>query len=93
MREAHEIDMSTTATMMFGGSETAAERVEHLARIRDLQDESVAAGHVGFRAFIPWSFQPTNTDIQAEQVARGRSDLARERLGVPARCSQSRACS
>ncbi len=62
--------------MMFGGNETVAERVEHLTRIRELQDESVAAGHVGFRAFIPWSFQPTNTEIQAEQVAAGRSDLA-----------------
>ncbi len=65
MREAHAIDMSTTATMMFGGPETAEERIEHLRRVRDLQDESVAAGHVGFRAFIPWSFQPTNTELGA----------------------------
>jgi len=71
MREAHEIDMPTTATMMFGGGETASERVEHLSRIRDLQDESVGAGRVGFRAFIPWSFQPTNTQMQAEKVAEG----------------------
>ena len=65
MRQAHAIDMSTTATMMFGGPETAEERIEHLRRIRDLQDESVAAGHVGFRAFIPWSFQPSNTELGA----------------------------
>jgi cyclic dehypoxanthinyl futalosine synthase len=71
MREAHQIDMPTTATMMFGGGETPDERVEHLTRIRELQDESVADGHVGFRAFIPWSFQPTNTEIQAEKVAEG----------------------
>jgi cyclic dehypoxanthinyl futalosine synthase len=71
MREAHQIDMPTTATMMFGGTETVTERVEHLSRIRDLQDDSVASGHVGFRAFIPWSFQPTNTEMQAEQVASG----------------------
>ncbi len=68
MRQAHEIDMSTTATMMFGGAETVQERVEHLRRIRDLQDESVAAGRVGFRAFIPWSFQPGNTE-QGGQTA------------------------
>jgi cyclic dehypoxanthinyl futalosine synthase len=47
--------------MMFGGVETLTERVEHLARIRDLQDDAVAAGRVGFRAFIPWSYQPGNT--------------------------------
>ena len=63
MREAHALDISTTATMMFGGVETLAERVEHLGRIRDVQDEAVAAEHVGFRAFIPWSFQPGNTEL------------------------------
>ncbi len=71
MRTAHLIDMSTTATMMFGGSETDSERVEHLRRIRDLQDESTDAGHVGFRAFIPWSFQPTNTPLAEETSAAG----------------------
>jgi cyclic dehypoxanthinyl futalosine synthase len=71
MREAHAIDMSTTATMMFGSTETLRERVEHLVRIRELQDESVADGHVGFRAFIPWSFQPANTDIGREAVSEG----------------------
>jgi cyclic dehypoxanthinyl futalosine synthase len=44
--------MSTTATMMYGHVETLAERVEHMRRIRDLQDET----H-GFRAFISWTFQ------------------------------------
>jgi cyclic dehypoxanthinyl futalosine synthase len=67
MREAHKLDMSTTATMMFGGIETAEERVEHLRRVREVQDEAVAGGHVGFRAFIPWSFQPGNTDLEQEQ--------------------------
>jgi len=73
MREAHAIDMSTTATMMFGGLETAEERIEHLRRIRDLQDESTATGHVGFRAFIPWSFQPDNTPIAEEDALAGRA--------------------
>ncbi|MCX8007290.1 MAG: dehypoxanthine futalosine cyclase [Coriobacteriia bacterium] len=64
MREAHELGLSTTATMMFGGLETLAERVEHLARIRSVQDAAVAAGRVGFRAFIAWSFQPGNTELE-----------------------------
>jgi len=67
MREAHRLDVSTTATMMFGSVETLAERIEHLQRIRDVQDEAVAAGHVGFRAFIPWSFQPGNTELAIDE--------------------------
>ncbi|KAF0208767.1 MAG: cyclic dehypoxanthinyl futalosine synthase [Actinomycetota bacterium] len=67
MREAHELDISTTATMMFGGTETLEERIEHLVRVREVQDAAVAGGHVGFRAFIPWSFQPGNTDLEGEQ--------------------------
>ncbi|HEY3317869.1 MAG TPA: cyclic dehypoxanthinyl futalosine synthase [Coriobacteriia bacterium] len=69
MREAHKLDMSTTATMMFGGVETLQERVEHMRRVREVQDEAVAGGHVGFRAFIPWSFQPGNTELETEQPA------------------------
>ena len=71
MRQAHAIDMSTTATMMFGGGETPDERIEHLHRVRDLQDESAAADHVGFRAFIPWSFQPSNTPMAVQAGATG----------------------
>jgi cyclic dehypoxanthinyl futalosine synthase len=52
MRHAHRLGISTTATMMYGHVETLAERVEHMRRIRELQDE----GH-GFRAFISWTFQ------------------------------------
>jgi cyclic dehypoxanthinyl futalosine synthase len=52
MRQAHRLGMSTTATMMYGHVETLAERVEHMWRIRELQDET----H-GFRAFISWTFQ------------------------------------
>jgi cyclic dehypoxanthinyl futalosine synthase len=58
MRTAHRIDMRTTATMMFAHRETLEERVEHLARVRTLQDETG-----GFTAFIPWTFQPHNTEI------------------------------
>jgi cyclic dehypoxanthinyl futalosine synthase len=52
MRQAHRLGMSTTATMMYGHVETLEERVEHMRKIRDLQDETR-----GFRAFISWTFQ------------------------------------
>jgi cyclic dehypoxanthinyl futalosine synthase len=52
MRHAHRLGISTTATMMYGHVETLAERVEHMRRIRDLQDETG-----GFRAFFSWTFQ------------------------------------
>lgn len=63
MRVAHDLGMKTTATMMFGSLDTPAERVEHLRRIRDLQDETG-----GFTAFIPWTFQAGNTELQAGHV-------------------------
>lgn len=52
-RKAHEAGLRSSATMMFGHVETAAERVEHMRRIRDLQDETG-----GFTAFISWTCQP-----------------------------------
>lgn len=62
MREAHRLGISTTATMMYGHVETVEERVEHMRKIRELQDEM----H-GFRAFISWTFQPAGTRL-AEKV-------------------------
>ncbi|MFP3984126.1 MAG: cyclic dehypoxanthinyl futalosine synthase [Desulfurivibrionaceae bacterium] len=56
MEEAHKLGMKTTATMMFGHVETLEERMEHLERVRSLQDRTG-----GFTAFIPWPFQPENT--------------------------------
>ncbi|MFA5865735.1 MAG: cyclic dehypoxanthinyl futalosine synthase [Phycisphaerae bacterium] len=61
MRTAHELGMRTTATMMFGHLETAAERVEHLDHLRKLQDETG-----GFTAFICWPFQPYGTRLANE---------------------------
>ncbi|HWD40913.1 MAG TPA: cyclic dehypoxanthinyl futalosine synthase [Fimbriimonas sp.] len=58
MRAASELGIRSTASMMFGHVETIEERVEHLCRIRDLQDESNA-----FRAFIAWNFQPEDTQL------------------------------
>jgi cyclic dehypoxanthinyl futalosine synthase len=60
MRQAHALGMKTTATMMFGSLDTLQDRIEHLRRIRDLQDETG-----GFTAFIPWTFQAGNTQLQA----------------------------
>jgi cyclic dehypoxanthinyl futalosine synthase len=58
MRVWHQLGGISTATMMFGHLETLAERVEHLDRIREVQDETK-----GFTAFICWTFQPDNTDL------------------------------
>lgn len=66
MREAHEEGLKTTATMMFGHVETAADRIEHLARLRALQDQTG-----GFTAFIDWTFQPGGNPMGAELTARG----------------------
>jgi cyclic dehypoxanthinyl futalosine synthase len=60
MREAHRLGMSSTATMMYGHVETLQDRVEHMRRIRALQDETR-----GFRAFISWTFQPQGTRLAA----------------------------
>jgi cyclic dehypoxanthinyl futalosine synthase len=58
MRQAHHAGLRTTATMMYGTVETMEERLEHLFRLRDLQDETG-----GFTAFIAWSFQPEHTEL------------------------------
>jgi len=60
MREAHKLNLPTSATMMFGHIETARERIEHLIRIRDLQAEK-QENHFGFITFIPWPFQDEGT--------------------------------
>lgn len=57
-REWHLLGGKGSATMMFGHLETLAERIEHLERLRQLQDETG-----GFTAFICWTFQPDNTDM------------------------------
>ena len=58
MRTAHRLGIRTTATMMFGSIETEGDRISHLIKIRELQDETG-----GFTAFIPWTFQPGNTRL------------------------------
>jgi cyclic dehypoxanthinyl futalosine synthase len=58
-REAHKLGMRTTATMMFGCGEEYRHRVNHLEKIRQIQDQ----GGGGFTAFIPWIFAPDNTPL------------------------------
>jgi cyclic dehypoxanthinyl futalosine synthase len=61
MREAHRLGISTTATMMYGHVEELEDRVEHMRRIRALQDELQ-----GFRAFISWTFQSDGNRLAAK---------------------------
>ncbi len=70
MEEAHHIGMKTTATMMFGSIEEPEDIIEHLDAIRTLQDKTR-----GFTAFIPWSFQPDNTELQGSGVRGQRSEV------------------
>lgn len=60
MRAAHQVNLPTSATMMFGHIETLEERFEHLVWIREVQAEKPVAAH-GFVAFIPWPFQDDGT--------------------------------
>jgi cyclic dehypoxanthinyl futalosine synthase len=64
MRHAHRAGLRTTATMMYGTVETVEERLEHLFRLRELQDEAMeATAPAGFTAFITWSYQPDHTEL------------------------------
>lgn len=66
MEDAHSIGMKTTATMVYGFGETSAQRVEHLMKVRELQDRTG-----GFTAFIPWSFSPNKTELDCPRVQNG----------------------
>jgi cyclic dehypoxanthinyl futalosine synthase len=63
MREAHRFNLPTSATMMFGHIETSMERIEHLIKIRDLQNKK-PENHYGFITFIPWPFQDEGTVLR-----------------------------
>lgn len=70
MQTAHKIGMNTTATMVIGFGETLEERVLHLLRVRDAQDDVIANGwnSKGFLAFIPWTYQPDNTALKGTRL-------------------------
>jgi cyclic dehypoxanthinyl futalosine synthase len=63
MQTAHELGLNSSATMMFGHVEAVADRVEHLDRLREVQDQTG-----GFTAFICWTFQPENVVLKATPV-------------------------
>ncbi|MBU0945778.1 MAG: dehypoxanthine futalosine cyclase [Proteobacteria bacterium] len=75
MEEAHKQGLRTTATMMFGHIETVEERLEHLRRLRDLQDRT----H-GFTAFIPWPFQPDNSALAKQATIEKSTGLGYLRM-------------
>ncbi|PLX73514.1 MAG: dehypoxanthine futalosine cyclase [Desulfuromonas sp.] len=64
MEAAHRLGMPTTATMMFGSRERPEDIIEHLFRVRAIQEKSG-----GFTAFIPWTFQPENTELGGETAS------------------------
>ena len=66
METAHELGLKTTATMVYGFGETTAQRVEHLIKVRELQERTG-----GFTAFIPWSFSPNKTDLECPRIQNG----------------------
>jgi cyclic dehypoxanthinyl futalosine synthase len=63
MRQAHRFGLRTTATMMYGTVESDEERLEHLLKLRALQDETG-----GFTAFITWSYQPSHTELAGSEA-------------------------
>ena len=69
MREAHVMNLPTSATMMFGHVETERERIEHLVQIRDLQSQK-PEGTYGFLAFISWPFQSSGTVLERKMNIR-----------------------
>ena len=71
MRAAHQLDITSSATMMFGHVETLQERFEHLADIRQVQSEKPAESN-GFLAFIPWTFQDVGTTLA--RIRRAKND-------------------
>ncbi len=69
MRAAHQLDITTSATMMFGHIETNTERMDHLVRLREVQAEKPSDAK-GFLAFIPWPFQDEDTILKRIKRAR-----------------------
>jgi cyclic dehypoxanthinyl futalosine synthase len=73
MEEAHRLGMKTTATMMFGSVEEPEDIIEHLHAIRRLQDRTG-----GFTAFIPWTFQPNNTELGQNKEQGTKNSTCKE---------------
>ena len=74
-REAHALGMNTNSTMLYGHIETFAHRVDHMLRLRALQDESLAGGKGRFQAFIPLAFHPDGNGMEKLPGPTGVDDL------------------
>ncbi|MBK8329549.1 MAG: dehypoxanthine futalosine cyclase [Bacteroidetes bacterium] len=75
MRAAHQLDITSSATMMFGHVETLEERFQHLVDIRQVQSEKPPHAN-GFLAFIPWTFQDVGTLLA--KIRRAKNDTTAE---------------
>ena len=70
MRTAHEMGLKTNATMLYNHRENAADIVDHLSQIRNLQDETG-----GFKTFVPLQFHGENTEISVKGSTTGYDDI------------------
>jgi aminodeoxyfutalosine synthase len=70
METAHGVRLKTNATMLYGHLENYKHRIDHMLKLRDLQDKTG-----GFQAFIPLAFHPKNTNIEGAQYTSGIDDL------------------
>ena len=70
MEEAHKLEIKSNATMLYGHIETYKHRVDHMLKLRDLQDRTG-----GFQAFIPLAFHPMNTRISGKHYTSGIDDI------------------
>ena len=76
MRQAHGLGMRSNATMLYGHVETEEERIDHMLKLRELQDETG-----GFMSFIPLPFHPTNTGLSDMTATTGLADLKTLAIG------------
>ncbi|GAB4339276.1 MAG: aminofutalosine synthase MqnE [Candidatus Abyssubacteria bacterium] len=76
MREAHELGLRSNATMLYGHVETDEERIDHMLKLRQLQDETR-----GFMSFIPLAFHPANTQLSDRPATTGFADLKTLAIG------------
>jgi aminodeoxyfutalosine synthase len=76
MREAHELGLRSNATMLYGHVESEEERIDHMLKLRQLQDETR-----GFMSFIPLAFHPANTQLSDKPLTTGFSDLKTLAIG------------
>ena len=76
MRQAHELGIRSNATMLYGHVETVEERIDHILKLRELQDDTG-----GFMSFIPLAFHPENTDLSEMTATTGLADLKTLAIG------------